>query len=331
MRGRVHRAAVLAGVAVLVLGAANGALALDVPVGEEHAFHRIEELLYLLRIDQLRGLQLAVDVLRELGIFFRVGRMPVVELDVKAVEVLFAPLGDSGDEFLGRLSRLFRREHDRGAVRVVRADEGHAVALHALEPHPDVGLDVFHDVADMEGAVRVRKSRGDEQPAGHADFQKTVILPSRAVSGAALALTAARSPLRRSTRRRPLRRRSWSRAAPTDARRDAAPGRAISMSPKWIWSTRTPSSRPRRSGASSAGSLPANRTRAICPWSARASSRPLPPVPSPGSARSVQPRPGARAESAASSRERGQRPVDPFPAATCTRAGRSQNRPRSGS
>src|SRR5437879_4060470 len=100
------------------------------------------------------------------------GRVPVVEFDVESVEVLLAPLGDFGDELLRRLPRLLRRQHDRCAVSIVGADEVHFVALHALEPHPDVRLDVFHDVADVERAVRVGKGGGDEQPAGHADFQK---------------------------------------------------------------------------------------------------------------------------------------------------------------
>jgi hypothetical protein len=43
----------------------------------------------------------------------------------------------------------------------------HLVALHALEAHPDVGLDVFHDVADVERAVRVRQSSRDEELSGH--------------------------------------------------------------------------------------------------------------------------------------------------------------------
>ena len=98
--------------------------------------------------------------------------MPVVEFDVESVEVLLAPLGDFRDELLRRFPRLLRRQHDRRAVGVVGADEVHFVALHALEPHPDVRLDVLHDVADVERAVRVRQGGGDEQPAAHADFQK---------------------------------------------------------------------------------------------------------------------------------------------------------------
>src|SRR5713226_851091 len=56
----------------------------------------------------------------------------------------------------------------------------HFVALHALEAHPDVGLDVLHEVADVERAVRVGQGGGDEQPAGHADLQKVIILSPRA-------------------------------------------------------------------------------------------------------------------------------------------------------
>jgi hypothetical protein len=39
----------------------------------------------------------------------------------------------------------------------------HLMPLHALESHPDVGLDVLHDVANVKFAVGVRQSRGDKQ------------------------------------------------------------------------------------------------------------------------------------------------------------------------
>ncbi len=92
--------------------------------------------------------------------------MPVVVRDVEAVEVLLAAASDRGDEFLRRLAGFLRRQHDRRAVRVVGADEMHLVALHALETHPDVGLDVLHDVADVKRPVGIRQGRGDEEPAG---------------------------------------------------------------------------------------------------------------------------------------------------------------------
>jgi hypothetical protein len=97
-----------------------------------------------------------------------VGRVPVVEADVEAVQVFLAAGCDLADELLWRLAGLLGRDHDRRAVRVVGAHEMHHVALHALEPHPDVGLDVLHDVADVELAVGIRQGGGDEELAlGH--------------------------------------------------------------------------------------------------------------------------------------------------------------------
>jgi hypothetical protein len=93
--------------------------------------------------------------------------MPVVEADVKTGKVL-RPFGaDARDQFLRRDAFGFRLEHDGRAVRVVRADEMHRIALHALEPYPDVGLDVLHDMADMKRAVGVRQGGGDEEFALH--------------------------------------------------------------------------------------------------------------------------------------------------------------------
>ena len=115
-----------------------------------------------------QAFQVAVDVLGQLVVFGAVGAVPVVKRDVKAVQILLAARGDIGHERLRCLARLFGRDHDRRAVRVVGADEMHRAALHALVPHPDVGLDVFHDVADVELAVGVRQGGGDEEFAcGH--------------------------------------------------------------------------------------------------------------------------------------------------------------------
>jgi hypothetical protein len=82
---------------------------------------------------------------------------------VKAIEVLLAPGGDVGHELLRRLAGLLGRDHDGRAVGVVGADEVHRVAQQPLRAHPDVGLDVFHDVADVEVAVGVGQGGGDEE------------------------------------------------------------------------------------------------------------------------------------------------------------------------
>ena len=86
--------------------------------------------------------------------------------DVEAVEVLrCGPRAISATNASGVLPGLLRGQHDRRAVRVVGAHEMHLVALHALEAHPDVGLDVLHDVADVERPVGVGQGGGDEEPA----------------------------------------------------------------------------------------------------------------------------------------------------------------------
>ena len=84
------------------------------------------------------------------------GRMPVIEADLKPVQI-FGPFGGKlGHQLLGRNAFSFRLKHDRRPVRVVGADEMNFVTAQPLEPNPDVGLDVFHDVTNMERSVGVR-------------------------------------------------------------------------------------------------------------------------------------------------------------------------------
>ena len=172
----VGGAAHFAVVAILVLGVTDRAFALDVAVGQEHALGGVVEAVDGLGDDQAGIAQLAVDALRQFDVFRRIGRIPVVEGDMEAVQVLRAAGGDLGHEFLRRDAFLLGRDHDRRAVGIVGADEMHlaprttqfvTLALHSLEAHPDVGLDVFHHVADMEGSIGVGQCGGDEQLAGH--------------------------------------------------------------------------------------------------------------------------------------------------------------------
>ena len=51
------------------------------------------------------------------------------------------------------------------AVRIVRADKMDFIAQHPLKSDPDVGLDILHNVTDMERAVCVGQGGGDEQSA----------------------------------------------------------------------------------------------------------------------------------------------------------------------
>ena len=132
VRGRVHAAALFARVAVLIGRAALGARALDEAVGQEHADLFVVELLDVGRVNQARGLQAPVDVLRELGVFRAFGAVPVVKVNVEVVQILAAAGRDLRDEFLRRDALLSGRDHDRGAVSVVSAHKVHGVAAHAL-------------------------------------------------------------------------------------------------------------------------------------------------------------------------------------------------------
>ena len=167
--GGVHRAAAFAGIAVLVFGTALGAFALDEAVGQEHVLFGVEELFDGFGANQAVGPQIAVNLLCEFVVFWAVGAVPVVKFDVEAFKVLRAPGGNVGHKLLRRDARFFGSDHDGRAVRIVRAHKMHLVALHALHAHPDIGLDVFHDVTNVKIAIGVGQGGGNEKAAcsGH--------------------------------------------------------------------------------------------------------------------------------------------------------------------
>ena len=167
VRRGVHRATDLAGISILVLGMTFGTLALDVAVGQEHALDWVKKLFDRSRFNQAFGAQLAVDILRQLVVFCRVRRVPVVKGNVKAVEVLRAFGGVARHQCLRGDALGLGLEHDGGAMGVVSTHEMHRVASHAHGADPNVGLDVLHDVANVKGAVGVRQGGRDEQGAGH--------------------------------------------------------------------------------------------------------------------------------------------------------------------
>ena len=96
-------------------------------------------------------------------VFHAVGGVPVVKADVKTVQIGFATRGNIGHKLLWRLAGLFGSNHDRRAMAIVGADKVHRVAHHPLVAHPDVGLDVFHDVTDVEVAVGIGQGGRDKE------------------------------------------------------------------------------------------------------------------------------------------------------------------------
>ena len=50
---------------------------------------------------------------------------------------------------------------------IISPDKVHLMPAHTLKTNPQIGLDVFHDVADMERSIRIGQGSGDKQSAGH--------------------------------------------------------------------------------------------------------------------------------------------------------------------
>ena len=57
---------------------------------------------------------------------------------------------------------FFRAKHDGGAVRVVGTYVIYLVSLHFLEAYPDVGLNILHQMAKMNAAVRIRQGGSNQ-------------------------------------------------------------------------------------------------------------------------------------------------------------------------
>ena len=154
----VGGAADLAVVSVLVGGAAARARALDVAVRQEHRLGGVVRLVHVLAHDVSGVVQPRVDQLRAHPILGRMGGVIVVERNPEVPEVGPMLLADHLDESFRGHPFLLGLEHDGGAVSVVGAHVRAAAAESALEPHPDVGLDVFHHVPEVNRAVGVGQS-----------------------------------------------------------------------------------------------------------------------------------------------------------------------------
>ena len=85
----------------------------------------------------------------------------MVEGHAKRGKVALMAVFDAGDEILGAYPGFFGSQHDRCTVGIIGADVMHAVALHPPRAHPDIGLDVTHQVPKMQRAIGVGQGIGD--------------------------------------------------------------------------------------------------------------------------------------------------------------------------
>ena len=106
--------------------------------------------------------QVLINGLRQRDVFRAVGAVPVVVFNQKTVKVLLAASGNVGNELLRRFTGFFGGNHDGSAVGVVSANKIDRVALHSLKAHPNVGLDIFHNMPDVECAIGIWQGSGHE-------------------------------------------------------------------------------------------------------------------------------------------------------------------------
>ena len=106
--------------------------------------------------------ELEINLARVIAGLGAVGAAVVVELDMESLEIRNVFMPYAVYQLLGRDAFLLGAQHDRRAVGVVGADIMHLVALHFLKAHPDVGLDVFDQVAEVYAAVGIGQCGGDQ-------------------------------------------------------------------------------------------------------------------------------------------------------------------------
>ena len=178
----VRLAADFAGIAVLVLAVAVRAFALDETIRQEHRLDRIVELLDRPRFGVAARNERVPDAIGEIAVRCAVGGRVVIRSRRRSREGRAACSSEHArDQCLRRDAFLLRTQHDRGAVRVVRAHVVNLVSRHAHRPHPDVGLDVFEHVPEMDRAVRVGQGVGYEDLARLHPWQVSAALPQSGI------------------------------------------------------------------------------------------------------------------------------------------------------
>ena len=88
--------------------------------------------------------------LTELPVFFRMGTVKTVKLNSKTVKIPYVFGLHPLDELLRSNTLLPGADHDRRTVCIVGATINTIVTAHLLKADPDIRLDIFHQMADMD-------------------------------------------------------------------------------------------------------------------------------------------------------------------------------------
>ena len=110
-------------------------------------------------------IELVVDVGGDGAVFFAVGAVIAVVVDEETGKVAAVFGAAFVDKRLRADAFFLGAQHDGGAVSIIGADVVAFVAAQTLETYPDIGLDVFDHVAEVNGAVGIRQGAGYENAA----------------------------------------------------------------------------------------------------------------------------------------------------------------------
>lgn len=86
--------------------------------------------------------------------------MIIVEANQEVSEVALMFFIDPIDELLRRNTLSLSAEHNGGAMSIIRTHIHTVMPSELLQAHPDIGLDSFHHMAEMNGAIGIGESAG---------------------------------------------------------------------------------------------------------------------------------------------------------------------------
>jgi hypothetical protein len=146
----------------LVCSATFGTGSSDKPVSQKRFGIGVVQLLDGPFSDQVGLSQCVPEFSTNLTIRFAIGAAVVIKVDPESMEITLMFVTHRCNEVFFGTSLFSGSDHDCRAVCVVRADIDALVAAKLLEADPDVGLDVLHQMPDVNGAVGVGEGTGNE-------------------------------------------------------------------------------------------------------------------------------------------------------------------------
>ena len=86
----------------------------------------------------------------------------VVESDVEACEIPFVFFLNTRNQGFRRNAFLFSPQHNRGSVGVVGTDVVTLMPSHLLETGPNIGLDIFDQMPEVNRTIGIGQGAGDQ-------------------------------------------------------------------------------------------------------------------------------------------------------------------------